>query len=118
MFRIHRIVLETFVGSIPYGQESCHNDGNPANNKLKNLRYDTLSNNGLDRVKHGTQVRLDQKGEKNHAAKLNEQQVRVIRAFKELKNKPNKKELAEFFDISCTTIDDIWSYRSWKHLKD
>lgn len=47
-------MLTAFVGPRPDGMVTCHNDGNPANNNLSNLRWDTQSNNQLDAVKHGT----------------------------------------------------------------
>lgn len=42
-----------FVGAEPDGMEVCHNDGDPMNNVLSNLRYDTHSSNMLDCVSHG-----------------------------------------------------------------
>lgn len=52
--RVHRLVLETFVGPCPDKHEGCHNDGNRTNNALSNLRWDTRSANMRDAVKHGT----------------------------------------------------------------
>ncbi len=49
---VHQLVLETFVGPCPPGCESCHNDGNPSNNYLTNLRWDTRSENIKDRFRH------------------------------------------------------------------
>jgi len=54
VFRVHRLVLEAFVGPCPEGMEVCHNDGIASNNRVGNLRYDTRSGNKLDRVRHGT----------------------------------------------------------------
>ena len=51
---VHSLVTESFIGARPEGMEVCHNDGNPANNHLDNLRYDTHSDNMLDSVRHGT----------------------------------------------------------------
>lgn len=51
---IHRLVLMAFVGPPPDGMEACHNDGNPTNNSLENLRWDTRSANRYDSVRHGT----------------------------------------------------------------
>lgn len=48
------LVLSAFVGQRPDGMECCHNDGNPANNRVENLRWDTHSANVLDSVQHGT----------------------------------------------------------------
>ena len=53
-FLSHHVIMFAFVGPRPDGLECCHNDGNPANNRLENLRWDTLSSNHLDRVRHGT----------------------------------------------------------------
>ena len=52
--RVHRLVMLAFVGLCPEGEEVCHYDGDPANNRLSNLRYDTRSGNFLDSVRHGT----------------------------------------------------------------
>jgi hypothetical protein len=51
---VHQLVLEAFVGPRPRGMESCHNNGNQTDNRLVNLRWDTKSENNLDRVRHGT----------------------------------------------------------------
>jgi HNH endonuclease/NUMOD4 motif len=52
--QVHRLVLEAFLGPKPEGLICCHTNGNPADNRLANLRYDTYSANGLDSVLHGT----------------------------------------------------------------
>ena len=51
---VHSLIAETFIGPRPEGTEVCHNDGNPTNNHVDNLRYGTRSENMLDRVRHGT----------------------------------------------------------------
>lgn len=51
---VHSLVAESFIGARPEGMEVCHNDGNPANNHVANLRYGTRSDNALDGVAHGT----------------------------------------------------------------
>jgi hypothetical protein len=52
--QVHQLVMETFVGPRPDGLEVCHGNGNPADNRLENLRYDTRSANARDRLAHGT----------------------------------------------------------------
>lgn len=52
---VHVLVLQAFVGPRPPGQQGCHNDGNPKNNLLTNLRWDTPSGNYSDRKKHRKQ---------------------------------------------------------------
>lgn len=51
--KVHRMVAMAFLGPCPEGMEVCHNNGNPADNRLSNLRYGTRSENLYDRVKHG-----------------------------------------------------------------
>jgi hypothetical protein len=51
---VHVLVLEAFVGPRPDGTVAGHNDGNPSNNRVENLRWDSRANNGLDTVRHGT----------------------------------------------------------------
>lgn len=50
---MHTMVLEAFVGPRPVGLYGCHNDGDPANNRLTNLRWDTPASNTADKVMHG-----------------------------------------------------------------
>ena len=57
--RVHRLVLEAFVGPCPEGMEGCHNDGDASNNALSNLRWDTSSANKQDMIRHGTNYMLN-----------------------------------------------------------
>jgi hypothetical protein len=50
----HRVVLETFIGLSPCGMVACHTNGDPSDNRLSNLRWDTYSANNEDAVRHGT----------------------------------------------------------------
>lgn len=72
---VHRLVLLAFVGPCPDGMEGCHDDNDPRNNCVSNLRWDTMERNQQDRVKHGTHNR----GSNSTRAKLNEAAVRRIR---------------------------------------
>ena len=52
-FRVHRLVLEAYVGPCPKGLEGCHFDDNKTNNHLSNLEWDTPSTNAFDAVRNG-----------------------------------------------------------------
>lgn len=52
--QLHRVVLEAFIGPCPDGMEALHINGNPADNRVGNLRWGTRSENQIDRVRHGT----------------------------------------------------------------
>lgn len=53
---IHRLVLAAFVGPCPVNMEGCHNNGNPGDNRVSNLRWDTRSSNRRDSVIHRTHM--------------------------------------------------------------
>lgn len=56
---VHRLVMAAFVGPCPDGMEVCHNDGDPTNNRLENLRYGTSKDNAADQHRHGTNHRTN-----------------------------------------------------------
>src|SRR5262245_14917428 len=69
---VHILVMEAFVGRCPPGMEACHNDGNPTNNDVSNLRWDTHKSNCADKQTHGTIAA----GERNGRSKITESQAR------------------------------------------
>lgn len=112
---IHRLVLETFIGSCPDDMEACHNNGVQTDNRLKNLRWGTRKTNISDSLKHNTHVCLRQQGEANPNSRLNEEKVKLIfDAYHD--GFYNQKDLAEYFNVSKTTIKDIVKKRTWRHI--
>ena len=103
----HKAVLEAFVGPRPQGMEACHNNGDPFDNRLENLRWDTPRNNQLDRIKHGTSNR----GERCASAKLTEAQIRAIRTDSRL-----QREIAAEYGVRENTISRIKSGKRWGHI--
>jgi hypothetical protein len=106
---VHRLVLLTFVGDCPDGMEGCHNDGNKLNNRLSNLRWDTHSNNELDKVIHGTKL----KGSAVGNSKLDELTVKFIRVASEF---VPQSILASHFEISRALVCRINSRKAWAHI--
>jgi hypothetical protein len=104
--RPYRLVLEAFVGKCPQGMECCHNDGNPMNNNLSNLRWDTPKNNHADKVKHGTTNR----GERCGTAKLTLVQVNAIRKDNRL-----QRIIAEEYGVRQSLISRIKNGVRWQH---
>jgi len=118
IYTVHSLVLKSFCGKKPYGMETRHLDGNRHNNKLDNLKWGTKSENQLDKKSHGTFTlppKNDTKGSKNGYAKLNENQVKII---KKLLNYGilNQMQIAEIFKISNHTICSINKGKIWKHI--
>lgn len=56
---VHTLVLQAFVGPRPPGYEACHNNGDLADNRLENLRWDTSSENKIDIQRHGRNFNLN-----------------------------------------------------------
>jgi hypothetical protein len=55
---VHQAVAKAFIGPRPRDREVCHWDGNASNNRLRNLRWGTRSDNAKDAVRHGTSPAL------------------------------------------------------------
>lgn len=53
---VHSLVARAFLGERPSGYEVCHNNGDPADNRVVNLRIDTISSNRRDTIAHGRNV--------------------------------------------------------------
>jgi hypothetical protein len=117
MYQVHKLMLLSFLGKPPKGHVTRHLNGDPGYNKLFNLKFGTLSQNQLDRRRHGT----DQRGENNPTVKLSEKEVIEIRntvlPMSELRVKRGSiKDLAEKFGVSKSTIRSIRSGKGWQHV--
>lgn len=106
---VHNLVLEAFVGSRPKGMYACHNNGNPKDNRIENLRWDTPKNNVKDRNGHGT----DQYGVKNPSAKYTDEQILGV-YFSPLK----ASQKVEKYGVRLSTVYLIQCgvYQRLKHL--
>ena len=63
---VSRLVLMAFDREPQEREFACHNDSNPTNNCIENLRWDTQTGNMKDRMDRGLYL----KGELHHAAKV------------------------------------------------
>lgn len=107
---VHTLVLEAFVGPRPPGLQCCHNDGNPANNFVSNLRWGTQESNAADSIKHGVQVR----GIRHGMAKLDEQ--KVVNIFRLYQEGFSSREIAKIQMISNTNVKYVLRRKIWKHV--
>lgn len=101
---VHRLIALTFIGPCPDGCEVCHNDGNPKNNAVENLRYDTRSNNIKDAyMMNGVRGRLTV------------DKVRAIRDMLE-EGRPGT-EIASLIGVSENAVSNIKTGRTYAWLK-
>ena len=91
--------------------EACHEDGDPLNNKLSNLRWDTSQSNSADMVRHGRSNR----GEKHPLVKLKKRNIPAIR--KRLKADESQQSIAASYGVSQGCISAIHTGKTWSHVK-
>lgn len=108
-YMVHRIVAEAFIGQIPLGMEVCHNDSNPSNNNVKNLRIDTRSGNFSDKLANNTHSR----GSNHHKSKLDENCVIII---KSLAGMIPQKFIADCYNVTQSTVSSIQLGKSWNWI--
>ena len=100
--RIHKLVLETFVGPCPKGMECRHLNGIKTDNRLCNLQYGTKKENQGDRILHKT----DNKGSKHGMSKIIESQFIEIKKLLE-EEILTQKEIGDIFNLSQSAISLI-----------
>ncbi len=115
---VHCLVLEAFIGPRPNGMESCHWDGNPKNNKLDNLRWDTPTGNRADQIRHGTLYGMGLFGEKHPTSKLTTEivlQIMDLRSREGIGGRSIAKRLG-LPPIMRGAVDCIIRGVAWNHL--
>lgn len=108
---VHKLVAFAYIGPKPKGMVVCHNNGNPMDNTVSNLRYDTLKSNSADSLAHGTRVI----GEKTHNAVLTERIV--VEIFSLAASGLLGTDIAKTLGFSNVCIQSVIARRNWKHVK-
>lgn len=108
--RVHRLVLEAFVGPCPPGGECLHRNGNPADNRLENLRWGTHRENQDDMARHGTSCQ----GERQWQARLTGDDVLQIRRLRG--QGLTLAMLGRLFGVHADHVGQIIRRGRWKHI--
>jgi len=106
---LHTLMAKTFIGPRPPGKQVCHNDDNPLNTKIGNLRYDTAKGNKADTYRLGNAPI----GENNPNVRYTEEFVKRIR--EECKTE-QQKIVAQKYNIPVATVGAFCQRRTWKHV--
>ena len=115
-FAVHLLVLEAFIGFCPSRMEACHNDGDPSNACLSNLRWDTHAANMQDRILHGRGCQeTNPKGKEIWWSKITEQDVKEIRRLY-ASGQYTQSELAVTYGVGQTLISRVVLRRIWRHV--
>lgn len=102
---VHQLIARTFIGSRPDRMDVCHIDGNPTNNKLSNLKYDTRTNNILDVYRQGKRWKA-----------LNTDDVLKIRSL--LEKGLTGQEIAKQLGVSNSTVSAVKTGRCYSWLNE
>ena len=109
--KIHRLVLEAFIGLRPSGLEGRHIDGNKTNNRLSNVEWSTHAANENDKYSHGTIM----SGSKNGYSKLTESDIVKIRKLWET-GRFTQWGLALEFGVGQSCIWSVIHRKSWNNV--
>lgn len=103
---VHKLVAEIFLGPRPKEKVICHNDGNPNNNAVFNLRYDTIRNNNMDVYRHNRKMGRNT---------LDLEKVYKIKSL--LKERVlTQREIAKKFQVSYKCISNINTGKTYDWL--
>lgn len=107
-FYVHRLVLCTFDVPMPSIIDCRHLDGTKTNNAFYNLQWGTRFDNMADAINHGTTCA----GIKHHRAKLDDDQIRLIR-----KDKRHQEDIANDYGVTQSAISNICLRKRWRHIE-
>lgn len=104
--KVHQLVAMAFLGGKPNPRmEVCHNDGNPKNNFVENLRYDTHSENLRDYIRlYGS----------TYKKVLTVESATMVK--KMLRDGVSRTEIARQLQVSRYCVSDIARGRTWAWL--
>lgn len=111
MFLIHRLMAIAFISNPLDKKFINHINGIKADNRLENLEWVTHKENMQHA--HKTGLNPARKGVKHHGAKLDNEDIKLIRF---LKDKVTKSDLGYCFDVTRQQVHHITSYNQWRHI--
>ena len=106
---IHQLIMESFVGPCPDGQQVRHVDDDRLNCTLGNLLYGTHADNIEDSMRNARIL----KGESHWASLLTEADVIKIRA---LCTNQTQASVARRYGVNQSVISTIVNFKSWRHV--
>ncbi len=112
---IHKLVATAFIPNPNNYTDVNHKNCVKSDNRIENLEWVTKLENMQHASKNGLmQINI---GEKHPNHTLNQHEVIFIRKIvTDFSNNKIKHELANKYNVSIYTINDILKRRSWKHI--
>jgi hypothetical protein len=110
IINLHRIMAELFIENPNNYPFVLHNDSNPSNNSIENLRWGTHNDNMKDMVDVGHSMR----GEGNSHSKLHALDILNIRQLRS--RGVTYKELSRIYNVTIRNISYILKNKTWRHI--
>jgi hypothetical protein len=109
-WKVHRLVATQFIPN-PFGHKwVAHNDGNPKNNHVSNLRWDTAAANHADKRRHNTMLC----GTQHPMHKLTEADVKAAR--RRANSGETHSSIAEDFVVDRSVLSRAIRGATWAHV--
>jgi hypothetical protein len=108
---VHRLVAKAFIPNPEKLPNVLHGDDNPANNRVRNLRWGTHDDNMDDRAERERVSR----GSGRPLAKLTEDDIPRIRRL--LRQGHKMGDIGNRFGVSGAAIGFIKNGKTWTHIK-
>ena len=108
--RVHRLIIEAFIGEIPEGYVVNHKDLNRSNNSLSNLEAITQADNA--RHAFASNAIHHANGIDNHNSLLTEIEVIEIRS-KYIPRKYSQYKLADEYNVSQSVIKNVVNNKTY-----
>lgn len=112
--RANRISFFVHNGYLPDDKMVCHSCDTPACVNPKHLWLGTGKENQQDCIRKGRKHTTDQRGEKNHAAILDNAKAKQI--IELIAEGMSNKEIAAIFGVTHSAVSLIRLGKSWRHL--
>lgn len=111
-YKVHRILAESFIGSIPKGFEVNHINGIKTDNRLENLEIVSKSKN----IKHAFALGLNKprRGQLNGMCKIDSNKAKSVKEM--TFNGFTESQISKELNVSIHTVRDIRRGRTWKHV--
>ena len=122
-YRVHRLVAEHFIGSIPCDKEVNHIDYDRTNNHVANLEIVSHLENvrhSYDRIAKGNKNKKGSKRRNGNKSSENKRNSKVtIKEVNEIRSKYStggytQIELARMYGLKRSGISDLLSGKTWK----
>lgn len=106
---IHTLVLSAFAGDRAEGQVCRHLNGIATDNRLENLAWGSVSENCIDRVRHGRNPVLTAKGIAHPQGKLTDDQLEAVMTLAR-SGCYSHKYIGQLFGISSGYVGELLRY--------